>query len=196
MDLLIAYGLAEPRQSGSQRPGKTWSRVVHVDRSSAAAAPTPALTIEESDVESWAKNLDADGRLIRRLALQRAWSCRSTRDLGVGFDGAGITIPVRSASGRLRGVLRYDPFGRLDPKMLAVPGTRLGLIPHPARETSDGLILVEGPPDMIAARSCDASPPSPSREPALGGQAGPSCSPASASRSSWTATGPADERPA
>lgn len=38
--------------------------------------------------------------------------------------------------------------------MLAVPGTRLGLVPHPARDASDRIILVEGPPDMIAARSC------------------------------------------
>ena len=38
--------------------------------------------------------------------------------------------------------------------MLAVPGTHLGLIPHPAAEPSEWIILVEGPPDMISARSC------------------------------------------
>jgi DNA primase len=48
-------------------------------------------------------------------------------------------------------VLRYQQGG--DPKMLAVEGTRLGLIPHPAREISEHVVLVEGPPDMIAARS-------------------------------------------
>ena len=37
--------------------------------------------------------------------------------------------------------------------MLAAPGTRLGLIPHPNREPSQRIVLVEGPPDMIAARS-------------------------------------------
>jgi hypothetical protein len=37
--------------------------------------------------------------------------------------------------------------------MRATLGTRLGLIPHPAREASNHIILVEGPPDMIAARS-------------------------------------------
>ena len=37
--------------------------------------------------------------------------------------------------------------------MLTVPGTRLGLVPHPAREPSGWIVLVEGPPDMIAARS-------------------------------------------
>ena len=97
--------------------------------------------------------LDDNSRLIRQLALKRAWGTRVIRDLQIGFDGARITIPIRDRHGALRGVLRYDPFGRRDPKMLAVPGTRLGLIPHPAREASDRIILVEGPPDMVAARS-------------------------------------------
>ncbi|MGZ4250644.1 MAG: toprim domain-containing protein [Solirubrobacteraceae bacterium] len=37
--------------------------------------------------------------------------------------------------------------------MLANAGSRLGLVPHPATETSPRILLVEGPPDMIAARS-------------------------------------------
>src|SRR5450755_4947131 len=32
-------------------------------------------------------------------------------------------------------------------------GTRLGLIPHPVSESSSWVVLVEGPPDMISARS-------------------------------------------
>ena len=86
--------------------------------------------------------------------LERAWGVQAIRELGVGFDGARITIPVRTAQGLLRGVLRYDPFGRRDPKMRSVRGTRLGLMPHPAWEGSQHVILVEGPSDMIAARSC------------------------------------------
>jgi DNA primase len=50
-------------------------------------------------------------------------------------------------------MLRYDAFGLRDPKMRAVAGTRLGLIPHPSAEASDHIILVEGPPDMMCARS-------------------------------------------
>jgi hypothetical protein len=61
---------------------------------------------------------------------------------------------IRNGGGHLRGVLRYDPFGPRSPKMRALPGSRLGLVPHPARETSPYIIRVEGPPDMIAARSC------------------------------------------
>jgi hypothetical protein len=37
--------------------------------------------------------------------------------------------------------------------MLAELGSRVGLIPHPFAETSKRILLVEGPPDMIAARS-------------------------------------------
>jgi hypothetical protein len=37
--------------------------------------------------------------------------------------------------------------------MLAVAGTRIGLVPHPAAEGSEWVVLVEGPPDMISARS-------------------------------------------
>jgi hypothetical protein len=33
------------------------------------------------------------------------------------------------------------------------PGSRLGLVPHPRAEASRQILLVEGPPDMIAARS-------------------------------------------
>ena len=53
----------------------------------------------------------------------------------------------------MRGLLRYAPTHDHAPKMLAARGTRLGLIPHPAAEPSTWVVLVEGPPDMISARS-------------------------------------------
>ena len=155
MELLIAHGLAEPRAQedwGSGRAARSQRPRVR------PAPPQPdnrsELAWTEADARTCAETLDADARLIRRLMLERAWAFRVMQELGVGFDGARITIPVRSAQGRLRGVLRYDPFGRRHPKMRSVPGTRLGLVPHPARQTSEHVILVEGPPDMIAARSC------------------------------------------
>src|ERR1039457_4227503 len=37
--------------------------------------------------------------------------------------------------------------------MLAILRSRMGLLPHPAAEPSSRVLLVEGPPDMIAARS-------------------------------------------
>lgn len=148
MDLLIAHGLAEQRTVEVRRP-RTAPRV----QRSPACERAP-LTWDETDVQVCAERLDADSLLVRRLILGRAWAPRVMRALELGFDGARITIPVRDAHGELRGVLRYDPFGRRDPKMRAVPGTQLGLVPHPARERAERILLVEGPPDMIAARSC------------------------------------------
>jgi hypothetical protein len=155
ISLLIRYGLAEPRTpSGPPRP--TTARIPPTK------SPTPpptnvvpsTLTADEDDVQRWAERLHHNSRLVRRLMLERASGSRAIGELHVGFDGARITIPVRNTHGLLQGVLRYDPFGRRDPKMLAVPGTRLGLVPHPAAERFERILLVEGPPDLIAARSC------------------------------------------
>jgi hypothetical protein len=154
IDLMIAHGLVRRRTHG--RLAITESHG-HLNATRDAVAPPvrrPRLFADEHDVRQWHQALDADGRLTRRLLLERAWSSRAIRELELGWDGARITIPIRSSNGRLRGVLRYDPFGQRQPKMRAMRGTRLGLVPHPAQETSTEIVLVEGPPDMIAARSC------------------------------------------
>jgi Toprim-like len=153
MDLLIAHGLAEPRTIEHSRAAP------RVQRSPAILArperpERPPLSWDDANVQLCAERLDADSRLVRQLILGRAWAPRAMRALELGFDGARITIPVRDEHGKLRGVLRYDPFGRREPKMRAVPGTQLGLVPSPARERAERILLVEGPPDMIAARSC------------------------------------------
>jgi hypothetical protein len=154
IDLMIAYGLAE-RRASSDNARWNGRPVVHPRPvAMPLKAPRSQLRADDADVQSWMAALDADGALAYRLARDRAWSYRAVRELEVGFDGARITVPIRSSAGRLRGVLRYDPFGRRAPKMRAVPGTRLGLIPHPSRESERNVLLVEGPPDMIAARSC------------------------------------------
>ena len=144
-----------PRRLAGTRSPCVYKDAGHPRRAKAlpSRSSRPQLTVGDADVQSWAETLDADRRLIRRLILERAWAPRTMRALQVGFDGARITIPIRNAHGHLRGMLRYDAFGRRNPKMRAVAGTRLGLIPHPARDASDHIVLVEGPPDMIAARS-------------------------------------------
>ncbi|MGZ4325537.1 MAG: toprim domain-containing protein [Solirubrobacteraceae bacterium] len=73
--------------------------------------------------------------------------------LGIGWDGRRLTIPIRGGDGELHGVLRYAPTATRTAKMIAMPGTRLGLIPHPTTEPSQWIILTEGPPDMITART-------------------------------------------
>jgi hypothetical protein len=151
MELLIAHGLAEPREADN-RADRT-ARPRRLDTAIRTESIAPALAADDDDVRFWADGLEDDGRLLRRLAIERAWTARVIRDLQIGVSGSRITIPIRNGRGQLRGVLRYDPFGRRDPKMLAVTGTRLGLIPHPARVATRYVVLVEGPPDMVAARS-------------------------------------------
>ena len=155
MQLLIAHGLAEPRASARElAPVNANHPRRHIAQTSPStlAADTP-LAATEDNVQLWVQMLDINSRLIGQLTRKRGWGWRAIQALQLGFDRERITIPIRDRHDTLRGVLRYDPFGRRHPKMLAVPGTRLGLIPHPAREASDRVILVEGPPDMIAARS-------------------------------------------
>jgi Toprim-like len=151
IDLMIAHGLAEARAHHAQH-SKAKPPAPPI-RPLPAAADRPRLAVDEADVQSWADALGADSRLARRLILERAWGPRTMRALQIGSDGARLTIPIRNKHGHLRGVLRYDAFGRRQPKMRAAAGSRLGLIPHPGCEPSDHVILVEGPPDMIAARS-------------------------------------------
>jgi hypothetical protein len=152
--LMVEHGLTE------RRPSVAAPR--HRVRLAASPAPEarrhPAarvdLAVGEADVDAWHQALlSDDGRRWRELLWhRRLWRPEVARELQLGYDGRRITIPIRDRAGELRGVLRY----RLrsgGPKMLAVPGTRLGLIPHPARERSPRILLVEGPPDMIAARS-------------------------------------------
>jgi Toprim-like len=148
---MIANGLAEARAPAMRRGPST--PAVSNANAVPPKASRPRLAVADADVQSWAEVLDANGRLIRRLILERAWAPPIILALQVGFDGARITIPIRSRRGHLQGILGYDAFGRRDPKMRAAVGTRLGLIPHPSSEASNHIILVEGPPDMISARS-------------------------------------------
>ncbi|HWF24175.1 MAG TPA: hypothetical protein VG275_01915 [Solirubrobacteraceae bacterium] len=158
MDLMVAYGLAErrprdrePRRRRAAGARPTPARAVQrVQRATAIASPAQ-LRVGEHDVARWQTALAARQGLLSRLARERAWRDQAMRELELGFDRGRITIPIRGGRGQLRGVLRYKPNG--SPKMVAVEGTRLGLVPHPAAEASEDVLLVEGPPDMIAARS-------------------------------------------
>jgi hypothetical protein len=152
IDLMVATGLVERRAVVVLHPSRP--RVQSAKRSIAAPAGT-GLAVTDSDVSRWHQALLSDASQMIRGLLQRErqWSAAAIHELELGHDGSRITIPIRNADGDLRGVLRYRQLGR-GPKMLAVRGTRLGLIPHPSRVESQRVLLVEGPPDMIAARSC------------------------------------------
>jgi DNA primase len=109
--------------------------------------------VTERDIARWQAALSRRPSLLAQLTNERGWRHETMRTLELGIDRGRITIPIRNGRGLLRGVLRYQPPQNGRPKMLAAPGTRLGLTPHPAAETSQRILLVEGPPDMIAARS-------------------------------------------
>jgi hypothetical protein len=155
IELMIRHGwLIEPR-SGPRSP-RTAGRVTSAPtREPITAATTRRLAASDDDVRRWQSSLSHRPSLLNSLAIERGWRFGVLCQLEVGVDSAGrLTIPIRGRGGDLRGVLRYDPWHTQGPKMLAIRGTQLGLIPYPEGEPSPHVILVEGPADMLAARSC------------------------------------------
>jgi hypothetical protein len=151
IELMIQHGLIEPRARLS-----TARELIHVRRSpyaKARNAPSRALRAGDHDVRRWQAALTHRLNLVAQLCDERGWSIDTLTDVEVGWDRGRITVPVRDADHGLTGVLRYRLNRETGPKMLAIPGTRLGLIPHPIAEPSRRILLVEGPPDMLAARS-------------------------------------------
>jgi hypothetical protein len=148
--LMIRHGLTEPRATGarchttSPRP-----RPQPVRRT-----PPPMLAVAQSDLQRWQARLTRRPNLMMRLTIERGWLPSTMRELGVGLSGDTVIIPVPDAQGQLVGVLRYRPWPTPgQPKMRAVAGSARQLLPHPAAETASRVLLVEGEPDMIAARS-------------------------------------------
>jgi hypothetical protein len=155
MYLMITYGLAERRRSNA---------TIRRDRAPHAAArahrtPSPSrgwtgIRVSETDIRHWQAALTDQPELIGRLTRERSWLYSAMHELGLGCDCGRITIPVRDELRRLVGLLRYRPWPNPgQPKMVAAIGSRRALLPHPAVEPSQRVLLVEGEPDMIAARS-------------------------------------------
>jgi Toprim-like len=162
IDLMVTHGLTTRRKGGSAPSARTVARKPG-PRAAASASQRPparsALVVAEQDLA------DARARLaalpwpprVLRDSQRRLWSRTTLLDLECGWERGRVLIPIRRSCGDLRGLLRYAPSHDHAPKVLAARGTRLGLIPHPAAEPSNWIVLVEGPPDMIAARSHDLS---------------------------------------
>jgi len=158
IDLMIAHRLIERRarlQTARELLHTPNHPPASLARTRARNRPVarPALQVTDHDIARWQTSLSRHPGLLARLAQDRGWRYETMRALELGIDRGRITIPIRNARHELRGVLRYQPEPTSGPKMLAAPGTRLGLIPHPATEPSKQILLVEGPPDMFAARS-------------------------------------------
>jgi hypothetical protein len=153
IDLMVRHGLIERRDP---RPGSAPRRTAVLGSGHASHVPsrTPQLGVTRHDIARWQSHLEARPALIGRLAAERGWRYATMRELRLGLQGNAITIPVSDERGTLVGVQRYQPWpAGIDPKMRAVAGSVRQLLPHPAAEPARRLLLVEGEPDMIAARS-------------------------------------------
>lgn len=159
IELMIAFGLTERRRPGTSAPRARQDTSRPLGR---RLAPTPALAIAADDVEAWTQRLQRSPALIKRLERERGWSRPALIDLDVGFDGERITVPIWRVrevgrSGHqvvaLQGLLRLRLNGTQQPKVLAARGSSLGLVPLPAWTRERRALLVEGPSDMLAARS-------------------------------------------
>jgi hypothetical protein len=152
IDLMVAYGLTEHRAYG-QRNAEARPTPESISTRLAKSRRAPLRAIER-DIDRWQAALAADTDLIARLSRSRGWLYATMLELELGVDRGRVTIPVRDDVRRLVGLLRYQPWpGAGEPKMLATAGSRRALLPHPAAEPSMHVLLVEGEPDMIAARS-------------------------------------------
>jgi hypothetical protein len=160
IELMVAFGLTHRRQD--RRAPSTVSQRPQLPREITRAVPA-RLTVEIEEVQRWAETLRGSRSLLARLERDRGWSRHVLAELTVGFDGERITVPIwrTPAPARAGGSVRAEPQGVLrlrvhstqKPKVLALPGTRLGLMPLPAWAHERRALLVEGPSDMLAARS-------------------------------------------
>jgi hypothetical protein len=112
-----------------------------------------SFSVTLDDVRRWTQGLCDDPELLARVRRERGWGRETLREMGVGFDGERITVPIADERGALQGLLRLRVDAWQRPKVLAAPGTRLGLIPYPRVDERGRLVLVEGPSDMLAVRS-------------------------------------------
>jgi Toprim domain-containing protein len=152
IDFMVAYGLTEHR-AYRQRNAEARPTPESISTRPAKSRRAPLRAIER-DIDRWQAALAADTDLIAKLSRGRGWLYATMLELELGVDRGRITIPVRDDACRLVALLRYQPWPQPgEPKMLATAGSRRALLPHPAAEPSTHVLLVEGEPDMIAARS-------------------------------------------
>ena len=152
IDLMVAYRLTEHRplrhRSARARPTP---KSISTRPVKSAREPLRAIA---RDIDRWEATLAADSDLIAKLSREWGWLYATMLELELGVDRGRVTIPVRDDACRLVGLLRYQPWPQPgEPKILATAGSRRALLPHPAAELSMHVLLVEGEPDMIAARS-------------------------------------------
>lgn len=131
-----------------------WSDLV-LDDSPAAARKTKRRDWRAIELESYAcaARLQHESDVLKRLRFTRGWAAKALHELGVGWDGSRLTLPVRTADLKLHDVLRYDPFTKAGRKVLAGKGK--SRLPWPSPEFVDArtLFLVEGEGTAISMAS-------------------------------------------
>jgi hypothetical protein len=163
IDLMIAHGLTDRRRRLDRTPGAAAAHGPAARSAAAIRIPSPAadssdrplaspLSCSGEEVRGWARALRDNDALLDRLRGERGWEPDTLQRCGIGFDGERVTVPITDHCGVLQGVLKLRVDARQHPKVLAAAGSRLGLIPHPER-VAGSVVLVEGPSDMLAARS-------------------------------------------
>jgi hypothetical protein len=142
VDLMIEFGLTERRvaDAGARRPRRPAPPARQRNPSAAKRGAERELETSDAQVRSWQEQLVQLAWAPRTLRPEHRhlWKLATLRELGIGWDGRRLTIPVRDVDGRLRGVLRYAPIATRSPKMIAATGTRLGLIPIRPPSRRDG----------------------------------------------------------
>jgi hypothetical protein len=148
---MIEYGLTRRRTTTQPRRQNAQTVLGRRIPRRADARPVAQLNISELEIERWHHHLLTARPTLRRLEVVRGWSAPTIRELHLGLDRGRITIPVRDEHQTLVALLRYQP--NRHGHMRAAVGSRRTLYPHPDTEPSPQILLVEGEPDAIAARS-------------------------------------------
>lgn len=123
------------------------------------ATPIQRSTVQEpqmteQQLRQYQLRLENHPALLERLRDLRGWRPDAIFEIGLGFDGERIVMPVRDRDLKLLGAVRYLPGKRAEGvrKLLAPKGMPRDLFPPPESLPDDATIwLLEGEPDSVSA---------------------------------------------
>ncbi len=152
IELMIRYGLTNRRRR-SRRSARRQNRAQAVPKTRARETRRRLQTTDTA-VQRWHQRLLHRDDILEQLVTSCGWSRPAISSLQLGLDDNQITIPVRDQHRQLIALVRYRPNPAPgQDKIRAAYGSQRALFPHPAAEGARHLLLVEGEPDAIAARS-------------------------------------------
>ena len=154
MDLLIAYGLAERRPAGqAQQPRRPTASARPAARPVSRPAEQVALKVGESDVARWREQLvGVWPPRVLRAAQRSVWSRTVLLELGVWVGARADHDPGPRRFGQPARGCCATPVTITRPRCSRARDPAWAGSPSCATPGS-WTLLVEGPPDMISARS-------------------------------------------